>query len=223
MAESDVLSDVSIGDLRTLAKNYGIKADRSWTRKEFILAIKEAQQSGQATTVVPSQAEDDEEAQRIISSYSLPTNVKNAEAYKDAPPPGYARIVLHKDPTPDHANSSVPVGLNGRTFMVPRGVPVDLPIPFLGVLRDAVQVVRRQVKEPDRDRLEGVISEEEILAYPYQIISVTPGGKFVNKEDQRAASAHRRKAFHNAMHRWPTDGELLEWEKAVAARAARDS
>lgn len=220
MAESDVLDGATIGDLRALAKNYGIKAERSWVRGDFISAIKAAQEGG--TFTVAAVETEDEEAQRIIANYSLPVNVQNGAASKGAPKPGYARIILHKDPTPDHANSAVPVGLNGRTFMVPRGVAVDLPIPFLGVLRDAVQIVTRQTKEPDRDHLEGTVTREEILSYPYQIISVTPGGKFTNSEDQRSASAHRRKAFHTEMQRWPTDGELLEWEKAKTARAARN-
>lgn len=218
MAESDVLKDASIGDLRALAKSYGIKAERSWVRNDFIVAIKQAQESG----VLVVEDDEDDEAQRIIANYSLPVNVQHGAANKGAPKPGYARIILHKDPTPDHANSPVPVGLNGRTFMVPRGIPVDLPIPFLGVLRDAVQIVTRQTKEPDRDHLEGTVTREEVLSFPYQIVAVTPGGKFVNPEDQRSASAQRRKAFHNEMQRWPTDGELLEWEKANAARAARN-
>lgn len=221
MAES-VLDSATIGELRALAKSYGIKAERTWKGEDFIREIKLRQESGAPQINTVDEDDSEAEAQRIIASYSLPVNQTSAAASKGAPAPGYARIILHKDPTPDHANGAVPVGLNGRTFMVPRGVPVDLPIPFLGVLRDAVQVVTKQVKEPDRDHLEGTVLHEEILSYPFQIVSVTPGGKFVNKEDQRAARAARSKAFHNELHRWPTDGELAEWEKAKAAQAARN-
>lgn len=221
MAES-ALNEASIGELRALAKSYGIKAERTWKAEDFIASIRRAQELGAPNINTADEYDEEAEAQRIIASYSLPVNQTSASAKAGAPAPGYARVILHKDPTPDHANSAIPVGLNGRTFMVPRGIAVDLPIPFLGVLRDAVQIVTKQIKEPDRDHLEGTVVHEEMLSYPFQIVSVTPGGKFINKEDQRSASAQRRKAFHEALHRWPTDGELLEWEKAQAAKAARN-
>lgn len=213
--EQDVqFKDAAIGDLRSLAKSYGIKAQRDWTRKDFVHAIAERQQQGD----IPHLSSDEEdEADRLIAKYSLPSS-REKTALSAEPKPGFARIILHRDSTPGHANSPVQVGLNGRVFNVPRGISVDLPIPYLGVLRDAVHKVRRQVKEPDAQDLQGIVTEEEILSYPFQIVSVTPGGKFVNNMDQRAASARRRKAFHDEVKRWPTDGELLEWEKARAIR-----
>lgn len=222
MAESNALNDASIGDLRALAKSYGIKADRKWARVDFVKAILSKQEDG----AVPTLASDDvdqEEIDRLISNYSLPQNRTNTAAALGPPKPGYARVILHKDPTPNHANSPVHVGLNGRLMNVPRGVAVDLPIEYLGVLRDAVHHVRKQIQEPDGQNPDGKYNEEEILSYPYQIVAITPGGKFVNKEDQRSASATRRKAFHNVLGRWPTDGELHEWEKTNAAAAAMRS
>lgn len=215
--QDDLFSDATIGDLRSLAKRYGIKAQRDWNRDDFIKAIALKQQEGDT----PDLSSEEAEADRLIANYSLPTDRTTAAAANKGPPkPGFARVILHKDPTPGHANSSVQVGLNGKFYDVPRGIPVDLPIPFLGVLRDAVHKVRRQVKEPNADNLEGVVTEEEILSYPFQIVSLTPGGKFVNSEDQRSVSASRRSAFHKQLGRWPTDGELVEWEKANAMRAA---
>lgn len=215
MAES-TLEDARIGELRALAKSYGIKAERTWKGEDFITAIKAKQEQGATPSLEADN--DDGEADRLIASYSLATDRSEAAAAKGAPKPGHARIVLHKDPTPGHSNSHVPVGLNGRTLLVPRGTPVDVPIPFLGVLRDAVQLTRRQVSEPDGTHLQGVVAEEELLSFPFQIISLTPGGSFTNTHDQRSQGAKRRKAFHSDLGRWPTDGELVEWEKANAAR-----
>lgn len=220
IGQEDQLIDATIGELRALAKSYGIKAQRDWDKPRFIKEIAAKQEAG-VTPDLSSSGVDEDEADRLIAHYSLPTENKTAKANSGLPKPGFARIILHRDPTPGHANSAVQIGLNGKFYNVPRGIPVDLPIPFLGVLRDAVHKVRRQVKEPNGENLDGVVTEEEQLSYPFQIVSITPGGKFSNSEDQRAATAHRRKAFHDVMKRWPTDGELAEWEKANAARAAR--
>ena len=217
MDQDDLLKDATIGDLRALAKSYGIQAQRDWTKPDYIKPIAVRQSEG----ATPDLHTDDGEADRLIASYSLAQDKSEASAAKGVPKPGFARIIIHKDPTPNHSNSAVQVGLNGRFFNIPRGAAVELPIPYLGVLRDAVHKQRRQIKEPDANNLEGVVTEEEILSYPFQIVSLTPGGKFVNQEDQRSVSASRRAAFHKDLGRWPTDGELIEWEKANAARAAR--
>lgn len=217
VGQEDLLIDAKIGELRALAKRYGIEAQRDWSKPDYIKAIAKKQAEGEN----PDLHTDDGEADRLIASYSLAQDKSEASAAKGMPKPGYARIIVHKDSTPGHSNGAVQVGLNGRFFNVPRGVAVDLPIPYLGVLRDAVHKQRRQIKEPDANNLEGVVTEEEILSYPFQIVSLTPGGKFVNQEDQRSVSASRRAAFHKDLGRWPTDGELVEWEKANAARAAR--
>lgn len=219
VVQDEHLIDATIGDLRALAKSYGIKAQRDWTKPDFIKAIVIAQTEG----VAPDLASDTNEADRLIASYSLAHDKTEASAAKGMPKPGFARIIVHKDPTPGHSNSAVQVGLNGRFFNIPRGASVDIPIPYLGVLRDAVHKQRRQVKEPNADNLEGIVTEEEILSYPFQIVALTPGGKFVNVEDQRSVSAARRTAFHKELGRWPTDGELGEWEKAQAMRASRSN
>lgn len=214
--KEDQLVDAHISVVRALAKSYGIKAQRDWNKDDFIAAITKAQEAGASLDVATDKEQ--EEADRLIANYSLPAQ-RVASAAQGKPKPGYARIILHKDPTPGHANSPVQVALNGRFFSVPRGIAVDIPIPYLGVLRDASNTVRRQIEEPSRDKTDGVWSEEEILSYPYQIIAITPGGKFTNTEDQRGNSAKRRKAFHNEFQRWPTDGELIEWEKSLVRNA----
>lgn len=172
MAETDVLDGATIGDLRSLAKSYGIKAERSWDRARFVEEIVKAQAAGVAPDFT-SVDDEDNEAERLIAEYSTRT-ASNGAVPTGAPKPGFARVIVHRDPTPEHSNSPIPVGLNGRMFMVPRGVPVDLPIPYLGVLKDASQHVVRQSKEPTPSNPEGVVVEEDILSYPFQIISLTP-------------------------------------------------
>ena len=206
------MAEPTIGELRALAKSYGIKAERTWKGEDFLKAIAEAQDAGEVPDLSTASAEQSE-ADKLIANYSIPTSRSESASASGQPKPGYARIILHKDPTPGHANSAVQVGLNGRFFNVPRGVAVDVPIPYLGVLRDAVHLVRRQIKEPDSTNPNGTFAEEEILSFPFQIISLTPGGKFANAIDQRSLSAQRRQRFADALGRWPTDGELAEWEK----------
>lgn len=206
------MAEPTIGELRALAKSYGIKAERTWKGEDFLKAIAEAQDAGEVPDLSTASAEQSE-ADKLIANYSIPTSRSESAAASGQPKPGYARIIVHKDPTPGHANSAVQVGLNGRFFNIPRGVAVDVPIPYLGVLRDAVHLVRRQIKEPDSNNPNGTFAEEEILSFPFQIISLTPGGKFANAIDQRSLSAQRRQRFADALGRWPTDGELAEWEK----------
>ena len=150
MAEStnnetqDTLDRIEIGDLRKLAKLLGIKAERSWSTEDYVLAIKKIQEHGSVDTVVD----------------------------ENAPKPGYVRIELYKDLSPGHRNLSVPVGFNGNFIHIPRGVPVDIPKEFVGVLQDSRYKVFEK-KEDDQGRETYV--EVEKLSYPFQIIASTPG------------------------------------------------
>lgn len=112
MAESDTqetLDKIDISDLRRIAKLFGIKAERSWSTEDYVLAIKQLQEQGSADTVVDA----------------------------NAPKPGYVRIELYKDLSPGHKNLSVPVGFNGNFIHIPRGIPVDIPKEFVSVLQDS--------------------------------------------------------------------------------------
>lgn len=178
----DALENLSIGDLRKVAKHLGIASQRDWTKEDYVNVIKHKQE-------------------QASHKFVFDTNL--------APAPGFARIVVHRDPTPNHKNTPIHAGVNGRIYQIPRGIQVDVPLPVVEVLQNAVTVVTRQSQSESTDNPMGIYTDEPQLSYPFQIISFTPG-EFTNKNDARAANYARRYAFFKKFGRWPTSGELAE-------------
>ena len=185
-------SELSIATLRQVSKYLGIASQRSWSKEDYIKAIKQKQ------------------ANHNVASLVLDGS--------DAPAPGYARIIVHRDPTPGHRNTPIHVGLNGRMFQVPRGIEVDLPKEYIGVLKDAVDEV---LQDSDADPRKGSTSErwQKQASYPFQIVGISPGDAFANKMDSRSASYKVRKAFFDKFGQWPTDAELKDYKKNLYDKA----
>ena len=212
------LDTCHFGALKALAKQYGIAAQRDWKREDYVKQIKIAQGSPVVNAVpsveaapAPVASEADKEA-ALLANYSLPSQSHKNDSNGELKP-GYARIVLHQDPTPGHANSPVQVGLNGQFYHIPRGVEVDIPRQFVDVLIAAKQSVMRQKQEPSAANPAGEVVWEDIYSYPFQVIAVKPGNAFRSSIDQRGTMAKRREAFAQVIGKYPTTGELLEWEK----------
>lgn len=187
---------LDIAALRRAAKTLGITAARDWNKEDFVSAIKRKQSVDATTRVVFDSSRD--------------------------PAPGYARVLLHRDPTPNHANSPVPIGLNGQIYMVPRGVEVDVPKEFVGVLNDAKTLQVRQQEQESRINPGGVYKEELQTSYPFQVLSITPG-QWKNKQDNRSAAFAIRKEFMEMHGSWPTEGELKAYKNArMANRMAKE-
>lgn len=191
----DAVDSLDIGQLRRAAKLLNITAEKSWTKDDFVTAITEAQ--------------------------AQESNVAAVFDQSKGPKPGYARVLIHRDPTPNHANGPVHLGLNGRIIAVPRGGEFDIPLAYVGVLRDAVTTTTRQTQNGNKENPSGLFQDEAQTSYPFQVIAATPG-PFVNGNDQRAAKYIKRKAFHDANGAWPTDGELKEFEKIRMAKQIRE-
>ena len=215
------LDTCHFGLLKKLAKDYGISAQRDWKREDYVKQIKIAQGDSipnavqaPAEAAAPVAATRDEKAEEaaLLANYSLPSQSHKNDANGELKP-GYARIVLHKDPTPGHSNSPVPIGLNGKFYVVPRGVESDLPLEYVDVLIAAKQSVMRQKSEPSAANPAGEVVWEDIYSYPFQVISVKPGKAFSSAIDQRGSVARRKKAFVDKIGKWPTTGELMEFEK----------
>lgn len=202
-----------IGIIRARAKELGIASQRDWKRTDFVKAIRIAQgqlvDDGEYENEIP----EIDDTVNLVADYSLPSSVIKQMTDKKPLKPGYARIVIHKDPTPGHANSSVPLGLNGTFMLVPRGVEVDVPLEFISVLQDAVQTTITQKSEPTPSNPAGEIVEQDILSYPFQVLAVRPGPKFKSAIDQRSIKAAKKEEFAQLYGKYPTDGELFEWEK----------
>lgn len=194
--DADLL-DLDIAELRRFAKLMGVNAQRDWKKEDFVKAIK---------------------AKHAAAELSIHTSaLSETNLGKDPLPPGHARILVHRDPSPGHSNSPIPVGLNGRTFFVPRGVEVVIPLEYVDVLADAKSTILRQKKEPSRDEPYGQVVEEDILSYPFQVLAVRPherGSKFKSNMDQRSMMYERRVKFVQEFGKWPTIGELLEFENS---------
>lgn len=186
-SQMDSMGKLDIAQLRALAKMFSIPSERNWTKEDYIRAIKR-------------HADNSNMAQFVIDG-------------GQAPAPGYARVLLHRDPTPGHKNPPVHLTLNGHILQVPRGIEVDIPKDFVGVLNDAITVVTEQVSSDNETG--GVTSkfvDEKRTSYPFQVIAITPG-TWKNYNDPRGPDAAARQACCDALGHWPTQGEFNEWSK----------
>lgn len=182
--EATSIEQMSIAQLRAAAKFLGVTAQRDWRAEDFVRAIKNKQEQNTLT-------------QYVFDGSS-------------GPAPGYSRVMIHRDPSPGHKNSPVPLGLNGRIIFVPRGIEVDIPTPFVGVLQNAQTGAMQEIEAGSLNSPGGRFKETFATSYPFQVTAATPGGKFESQLDNRKASYERRKAFADVFGRWPTDGELKE-------------
>lgn len=67
-------------------------------------------------------------------------------------------------------DEAVPLGVNGKIMLVPRGKEVDIPAEYFEVLKNAV----RHVREPLKDaygNMAGLGEPREVPAYPFQRIA----------------------------------------------------
>ena len=194
-SQLDVLNDLDIAMLRKAAKVLNIQAQRDWDKGDFVAAIKAKQEQKTAPDVVFDNAL--------------------------GPKPGHARIVLHRDPTPGHKNSPVQCGVNGRLLHIPRGIEVDIPIPHMRALENAKSTQVRQQQGSTRENPSGIYKDEEHMSYPFQLISITPGGKFDNSTDSRTTQAIAAQKFADVFGRYPTGGELAKWNDAKINNQAK--
>lgn len=187
MSEQEETGTLDIATLRRATKLLGIKAEPNWTKADFVAAIQ------------TKQKED-----------NIPEVVLDA----NAPKAGFARVLVHRDPTPGHKNTPIHAGVNGMILQIPRGLEVDVPIPFVEALKNATGSTPQLVEQADAKNPSGSYKEVEQMSYPFQVLAITPGNKFSNNHDNRKASYERREAFEKQFGRWPTRGELEEAMKA---------
>lgn len=169
------LDHIDIGELRKAAKALKLPAERDWTKKDFIAAI----QAKQRHTL----------EQIVLDSSS-------------APAPGYARIYCHRSSAPKSRNLPIQLAVNGRIIQIHRGVELDVPIPYVELLRNANYKVKV-------DQGSGKFVDEVVMSYPFETRATTPG-PFLNSHDNRKANYVHRKKFFDKFERWPTHGELQE-------------
>lgn len=188
--QSAALDSMPIAQLRQFAKFMKIPSQRDWSKEDYVDAIKRRQEQT-----------------------SSPNFVFDSES---APKPGYARLLIHRDPTPGHKNSPIHLGFNGTLISVPRGVEVDVPYPFVEILKNARSTVIEDSSQ-DTSSMPGPNNkssyrDSERASYPYQVSAITPG-EYINPNDSRGRSYAERLAFFNKFGSWPTEGELKEAKK----------
>lgn len=188
-SQTDALNKLDINALRAFAKLQNIKAGREWTKEDFVTALQA--KAGQSTVGMVFDSE-------------------------TGPKPGYSRILLHRDTSAGHKNSSVHVGVNGTIYAIPRGVEVDIPTYVVGALNDAEGPVTSHIEEANGP---GRYVENMQKSYPFQVIATNPG-KVTNRNDTRARDYELRKACKDVIRKWPTHAELQEWLKYEMRRKA---
>lgn len=188
-SQLEAVASLDIGQLRKAAKLLGIDSKNTWTKEDFVAAIQAKQH-------------ENEHLQTVFD-----TSI--------GPAPGFARVLIHRDPSHGHKNGPIHLGVNGRLISIPRGGEFDIPIPYVEVLKNAVTVHTIASEGGHGGSTEGnsMFKEEPRTSYPFQVIAITPG-KFQNSHDGRSGKYAKRKAFFDEFGSWPTDGELKAWDQA---------
>lgn len=81
---------------------------------------------------------------------------------------GRVTILIHPDPNPNH-NWPVPVGINGETILIRRGVPTGIPVEFVGVLENARTEERTPLLDANDNPIAGGVTIDH-LSYPYSLL-----------------------------------------------------
>lgn len=139
------------------------------------------------------------------------------------PLPGFARIIMHRDPTPGAQNRPVYVQVNGYKCTVPRGIEVDVPLKVVNVLNDAKEM--RKVEDPSEPvNSPKRFANQAVHSYPFQTISFTPGpDPRPGLEKTKMAKYGPRLDYNEKFGRWPTRAELDQAIKDGLVQTKRPS
>lgn len=88
---------------------------------------------------------------------------KPVTASQPPPAPEKVRIIINRTEDPG-GDEHVPVSVNGRAMLIPRGETVEIPLPYFQVLQNAV----RHVYDPLPDGKGINPKPREVPMYPYQ-------------------------------------------------------
>lgn len=187
------LQKLPIGELRKTAVSLGVTLRRDMSATEIVAAILQKQDS-------PA-----ERVQIVMDESSRPAK-------------GWARIEIHKDPSPQASNGDVFVSVNGYSVLIKRGVKVDVPIKILrGSLMTATNSVMREnmAATSPEDRY----YFEEVHSYPFTVhdINEGPDPRDTNEKVSEKRNAPR-KAFWEKHGYWPKPAELREWMAGGGAK-----
>lgn len=176
---------MDINQLRASCKLFSIPASKDWKKEDYLTAIRDK-----------------------LKQVELITAAK-ALSDSTAPKAGHSRITIHKDPSATASNSGVIAAVNGRIFIIPRGIEVEIPNPVLEVLKNSTthhtQNTNTNAKNMTEERFEHIVA----TAYPYTVHAVSDG-PYINPNDQRQKVYKLRLQFLAKYGKWPTGAELGE-------------
>lgn len=89
-----------------------------------------------------------------------------ATTQQHGPTPGKVRVIINTVDEPG-GSEPVPLSVNGRAMLVPRGRQVDIPSHYFEVLKNATKMVYDPSPEPEG----GLLPPRIVPMYPYQRIA----------------------------------------------------
>lgn len=175
------LETAPISEVRKVASTYKIKWSRDMTQQELLELIAASLSS---------------------SKYAM-------TAVGDMPEPGWARIIVHADPSPHASNNPLYVSVNDYSVLIPREREVDVPAKVAEVLANAKSAKLKEdptqpLNSPKRYRF------VESLNYPFSLVSHVPGPDPRDEYERNVEAARRpRVAFKDRYGYWPRSEEEL--------------
>lgn len=184
------LSQLPIPKLRSMAAAYGLPLRRDMDRAAIAALIYQHESSP---------------AERVAI----------VEEGSDRPKPGWARITIHRDPSPHAGNSDVFLGVNGYCVLVKRGVMVDVPIKILrGALMDSVTEVVRE--NQNAKTAEERFTFELVHSYPFTVHDINEGPDPRDTYERTVSQKMKyKRKFKEERHYWPKPHELREYMRTA--------
>lgn len=140
------------------------------------------------------------------NSRAAPTLADKSKELK----PGYARILIHEDPTPGAKQIPVYLNSNGYECTIPRGVEVEVPMRVVRVLNDA-KVKRRQQRTVQDNFGRETFAETTVTvpSYPFTIVEQKDGPEVLTSAElAKLKSFGPRRRYAMQFGHYPTPAEL---------------
>lgn len=205
LVDRENLESMTMSQLRHAAHAvYRVRIERNWSKSQIIDAIMRAA----------------ERRESMIGVSPVPDT-------NDVIPPGKARIMILPDESKRNPREPVYVNINSHSFLIPRGVQVDVPVEVVEVLRNAVvrgvdgvrpvdaSYYNNSGDFADREAFSNT-GDHDVYSYPFQLFGMNPlpGDESLLKERIPKEEVYRYK-YAVLYNTWPTDEELREFMKDV--------
>jgi len=140
------LKEANIADLRAYARDeLGLQIPKNMTKDSIVEAIRESDPSFNPEPVDPSE--------------DLPQQVQKKNRLT---------IMIHKTGEKS-GDRDVPVGVNGKVFLIKRGIEVEVPRSVVEVLKNAKETRWEWVPSNNHPQ-GGELVSREALSYPFSVV-----------------------------------------------------